>query len=160
MSLLPPSPTRITELCVNLDDITGQLVADACESLLREGALDVWTTAITMKKGRPGLTLSVLVPTPGRDHFAARILQLTGSFGVRTRDWDRLVLEREHITLDTPIGPVRIKVGRLNGRCVTATPEHEDVRERANHAHLDVIEAQRHADAAAARWLHAQGAGA
>lgn len=120
------SPTRVVELVVNLDDVTAQVVADAQRGLLAAGALDVWTTAIGMKKQRAGVMLSVLCESRRRGAMAVLMLELTGSFGVRFREWGRLVLDRRHVAVGTRFGEVRIKVGSLRGRVVAAQPEHDD----------------------------------
>jgi uncharacterized protein (DUF111 family) len=126
------SATHVTELAVNLDDVSPQVVGDAQQQLLDRGALDVWLTPITMKKQRPGVMLTVLCETDQRDRFARSILELTGSMGVRMRDWDRLTLDRRHETVDTPFGPVRVKIGSLDGRDITARAEFDDARALAD----------------------------
>lgn len=151
-SLEHRSATRVTELCVNLDDTPGEVVGDACETLLADGALDVWTTAIHMKKQRPGVTLHVLAPTPDADRFARRLLQLTGSFGVRFRDWDRLVLDRRFVTVPTELGDVTLKVGSLDGRTLVVQPEFASVKSLAAAHGLTVREAFTVAHAAARAW--------
>ncbi len=120
------SPAQVCEIAVNLDDVSGEVIGHAVGALLAAGALDVWTTPITMKKQRPGVCLSLLCPPQDRDRFARQLIELTGSFGVRYRGWDRLVLERHHETVETSHGPVRIKLGSLEGQIVTAKPEFED----------------------------------
>ncbi len=126
-----PSPTEVTEIVVNLDDVTGELLGDTQRTLMAAGALDVWTAAIGMKKGRPGVMLSLLCENEKRDELARLMIELTGSFGVRFRDWGRLVLDRRHVTVDTAYGKVRIKVGELDGKIVVARPEFEDVKKLA-----------------------------
>ncbi len=118
-----PTPQQVVELAVNLDDVSGEVVGHAVQTLLDEGALDAWTTPIQMKKQRPGVQLSVLVPAENQWATAQRVLALTGSFGVRFRAWDRLTLQREVVEVQTPFGPLPIKVGRLDGRVLTAQPE-------------------------------------
>ncbi len=147
----PPgeSPTRVTELCVNLDDVSPQRIADAMQRLFEHGALDVWTTPIGMKKNRPGILLSVLCQADQQDTFARLILEHTGSFGVRYRSWDRLVLDRDWITAQTPFGPVRLKVGRLEGKLLTVAPEHEDVARLAREHSLPYASIEQAAQAAA-----------
>lgn len=151
----PPAPdhqaaaTRVVELVVNLDDATGEVVGSVTQTLLDEGALDVWTTPIQMKKQRPGVMLSVLAPPEKAQAMARRILQLTGSFGVRFREWDRLVLDRQHVTAATRFGDVPIKLGRLDGRLVTAQPEFDAVRDLAVAANVSVRQAMDAARAAA-----------
>lgn len=137
------SVTRVVELVVNLDDVSGEVIGDATQTLLAEGALDVWTTPIQMKKQRPGVMLSVLSPAEPPEAARAtakRILELTGSFGVRFRGWDRLVLERQHVELDTRFGSVSVKVGRLDGQVINATPEFASVRALAEQAGVAVRE--------------------
>ncbi len=133
-----PSPTEVTEIAVNLDDVTGEVVGDAVRTLLQAGALDVWTTAIQMKKQRPGVMLSLLCGADRRDEFARLLIELTGSFGVRFRDWGRLVLDRRHVTVETRYGKVRIKVGELDGKIVVARPEFDDVKHLAQEAGVPV----------------------
>lgn len=142
-------PTRVVELVVNLDDITGELVGDTIDRLIQGGALDAWATPIIMKKGRPGLTLSVLANETDRAEMAERLLRLTGSFGVRVRSWDRLVLERAWFDRPTRLGSVKLKAGTLHGQPITVKPEFEDVARLASAADVTVAEAQRAAAAAA-----------
>lgn len=151
---LDAAATRVVELVVNLDDTTGEVVGHTAQTLLAEGALDVWTTPIQMKKQRPGVMLSVLAAPEDAQAMAKRILQLTGSFGVRFRDWDRLVLDREHVTAATRYGDVPIKLGRLDGKLLTAQPEFDAVRDLADAAGVTVRQAMRAAHAAADQ-LHA-----
>lgn len=146
----------VCELCVNLDDVTAEVVGSATQALFAAGALDVWTTAIQMKKQRPGVMLSVLCDAAKQREFAVRIIELTGSFGVRFRVWDRLTLDRRHETLTTRFGDVRVKVGSLDGRILVAQPEYEDVRTRAEAAGQPVRVVLLAAQAAAYQWLAGQ----
>lgn len=146
-----PSHRKVVELVVNLDDVSPQIIGDSTQRLLAAGALDVWTTAIQMKKQRPGVMLSLLCEPRQRDAMAGLVLTLTGAMGVRYRAWDRLVLDREHVTADTAHGPVRVKVGRLPGAktIITAQPEFEDVKANADRADVPVRVAARSAAIAA-----------
>ncbi|GAB4108184.1 MAG: DUF111 family protein [Phycisphaeraceae bacterium] len=144
-----PAATAVTEIAVNLDDVTGEVVGDAVRTLLQAGALDVWTTPIQMKKQRPGVMLALLCDTERRDEFARMVISLTGSFGVRFRDWGRLVLDRRHVTVDTRYGKARIKVGELDGRLLVARPEFDDVKRLAQEAGVPVRDVMDAAQAAA-----------
>ena len=155
-----PTPTEVTEIAVNLDDVTGELLGDAQRALMSAGALDVWTTAIQMKKGRPGVMLSLLCECEKRDALARLMFELTGSFGVRFRDWGRLVLDRRHVTVDTRYGKLRVKVGELDGKTIVASPEFEDVKKLADDSGAvlrDVLDAARSAAHALPGWREAQG---
>lgn len=125
------SPTQVIEIVANLDDATGEVIGQAVEALLAAGALDCWTTPITMKKQRPGVQLSVLAAVDQRDAMARLVIELTGTFGVRFRVWDRLVLDRRHETIGTPFGPVRVKIGSLDGREVARKVEFDDAAKAA-----------------------------
>ncbi len=152
-----PTPTDVTEIVVNLDDVTGELVGEAQRALLAAGALDVWTTAIQMKKQRPGVMLSLLCESAKRDELARLLIELTGSFGVRFRDWGRLILDRRHVTIDTRFGKLRIKVGELDGKTVVARPEFEDAKRLAQEAGVTVREVLDAAQAAAEALLRGPG---
>jgi hypothetical protein len=145
-------PTRVVELAVNLDDATGEVVGRASEALLAAGALDVWTTPITMKRGRPGVMLCVLAAEADRETLARRVLVETGSFGVRSRAWDRVVLDREWVAVTTRYGEARLKVGRLDGEVVSVKPEFADVERLAADAGVTVGEAMSAALAHADAW--------
>lgn len=148
------SPTKVVELAVNLDDITGEQAGAAIDRLMSAGALDAWATPITMKKGRPGIMLSVLARTEQQDALAKQLLQDTGSFGVRARPWDRVVLERTYHDRDTPLGKLTLKAGSLDGSPLTVKPEFDDVRTLANATNTPLSEAQRIASAAADALLN------
>jgi pyridinium-3,5-bisthiocarboxylic acid mononucleotide nickel chelatase len=126
--------SEVWELAVTLDDATPQLLGHLVESLLAGGALDAWVTPATMKKSRPGHVLSVLVTSSEREATVRRLLTESTTLGVRSWPVDRLVLDRAHVEVDTPYGPVRVKVGRLGGETLNAAPEYEDVRARAEAA--------------------------
>jgi len=139
----------VTELAVNLDDTTPEIIGDAAQRLLEAGALDVWTQPIQMKKQRPGVMLCLLCCEEDRDRLAKLTLVLTGSFGVRTRQWDRLELDREIKDLPTPIGPIPFKLGSLDGKVIVATPEYEAVQRAAESHSIPLREAMDIAKAAA-----------
>lgn len=143
------SPKRVIELVVNLDDVTPQVLGDAQRQLIEAGALDVWTTPIGMKKQRPGVMLSILCEPRQRDAMAALILELTGSFGVRFREWGRIVLDRTHVTVPTRFGAVRVKVGLLHGRVTSTQPEYDDAQRVARAAGVPLRTVLRAAQAAA-----------
>lgn len=111
----------------NLDDTTGQVLGYTMERCLVAGALDVWFTPIQMKKNRPGILLSALA-TPERVGAVAEIiLQETTTLGLRQTRLQRHVAWRtSDQTVETPWGPVRIKVKYLAGQPVSASPEYED----------------------------------
>jgi uncharacterized protein (DUF111 family) len=121
----------VWELAVTLDDATPQLLGYLVETLLGHGALDAWVAPVTLKKSRPGHVLSVLVSGTEREQVVRRLLSESPTLGVRAWPVHRTVLDRAHVEVETAHGPVRVKVGSLNGETLNAAPEYEDVRARA-----------------------------
>ena len=122
----------------NLDDMTPELVGCLFDQLLDAGALDVFTTPVFMKKQRPGVLLTVLCRSNDREKILNLIFQESTTFGVREHLAKRTVLERSFESVDTPFGPVRIKIGRRNAEIVTASPEIEDCRKCASEGGVPV----------------------
>jgi uncharacterized protein (TIGR00299 family) protein len=111
----------------NVDDLTGELAGHALASLLEKGALDAWATPITMKKGRPGLVLSALVPAVRADELAGVMMSETTTLGVRRAPVTRLERPRRTVTVSTPWGAVRVKVSEGPFGPPIAKPEFDDV---------------------------------
>jgi hypothetical protein len=118
----------IALLETNLDDVPGIVLGHAQERLFALGALDVWYTHIQMKKDRPGILLSVLVPQELEAAAFELILRETPTLGVRTRPVERYVAERRNVAMETEMGVVSVKVKYLGGVAVGAAPEFEDCR--------------------------------
>ena len=121
----------VTVIETNLDDINAEHLGHFVETALVAGALDVFHTPIQMKKNRPGVLLTVLCAVDDADRFSEMILRETSALGVRRHNVARRKLQRELQTFDTPLGQVVVKVGRLNGDIVQASPEYESCREIA-----------------------------
>jgi hypothetical protein len=121
----------VTVIETNLDDINAEHLGHFVETALKEGALDVFHTPIQMKKNRPGVLLTVLCSVDDADRFSEKILRETSALGVRRHNAERRKLQREQQTVDTPLGKVEVKLGRLNGEIVQASPEYESCREVA-----------------------------
>jgi hypothetical protein len=128
-----PGPRRLAMVEANLDDLSPELVPDALEGLLQAGALDAWSTPIVMKRGRPALTISALCPPEGVDAVRRAFFEHTTTLGVRIHGVARPELDRRVVEVEIgPGGPtVRVKVASLDGRPVSAKPEHADVVEAA-----------------------------
>lgn len=120
------TPPACLVLESNLDDTTPELIGALTERLLEDGALDVFTTAVQMKKQRPGTLLTVLCRQADKEKMLDRIFAESTTFGVREYTVQRTVLERDRRAVQTPYGKVRIKRGRRNGQVVTQSPEMDD----------------------------------
>ena len=121
----------IVLLETNLDDVTGEVVGYAQEQLFALGALDVWYTPIQMKKNRPGVMLSALVPQDLETAAYELILRETTTLGIRTRPVERYAAERRNEAMETGSGVIGVKVKYLAGKAVSAAPEYEDCRKIA-----------------------------
>jgi len=126
----------ITVLEANLDDLSPQVLAYAMERLLAEGALDVFSVPVQMKKSRPGALLTVLAKMEDANRLTKLIFAETTTLGVRRRQEQRQTLSRRWETVDTMWGPVRIKIANMNGSISNYAPEYEDCRTLAEAQHV------------------------
>jgi uncharacterized protein (TIGR00299 family) protein len=118
--------SREVVLETNVDDLNPELYAYVLERLFDEGAQDAWLTPILMKKGRPAVAVSVLCSARQQDAMREVLYRETGTLGVRASVVDKRMLERTVLDVTTAWGSVRVKVGFLDGRVVTLSPEYED----------------------------------
>lgn len=119
---------RIAVLEANLDDMNPQLFSYVQQKLLAAGALDAFAVSVQMKKGRPGIIFTVLANPADAEPLARILLTETTTLGVRTRHEQRFILDRRHVTVQSPWGPIRVKLGLLQGEVVNCAPEFEDCR--------------------------------
>lgn len=117
---------EVAQLSCNLDDMTGEDIAFAAEQLLAAGALDVWTQAIGMKKGRPGVMLCCLCRPEDAARLGEAMLRHTTTLGVRKTLCTRQVLERESRVLQAGEDTVRVKTAAGAG-ARKAKLEYEDL---------------------------------
>jgi uncharacterized protein (TIGR00299 family) protein len=133
----------------NVDDLSPELVADAAEALRAAGALDAWATPAVMKKGRPGVVVSALCEPGVAGAVREAFFRATTTFGVRALPVVRTALDRRVVAVPVAGGTVRVKLGLLGGRVVTAKPEHDDVADLAARTGRSVRELHEEASAAA-----------
>jgi pyridinium-3,5-bisthiocarboxylic acid mononucleotide nickel chelatase len=142
------SDETITVIEASVDDLNPQVYAYFAERALGAGALDVSSAPLQMKKGRPGQLITVLAP-PGRaDSLVDLFFRETTTIGVRAWEARRRVLAREMVRVETPYGAVAVKVARLNGRVLNASPEFEDCRRLALERNVPLKQVQAAASAA------------
>jgi hypothetical protein len=127
---------EIAILEANLDDLNPQLIGYIVEQALAEGALDIFTTPVQMKKNRPGTLLTILARPEHEDRLRALLFRESSTLGVRTRHERRYALARRHETVVTPWGEIRMKVASLNGTVSQYAPEYEDCRRIAAEHHV------------------------
>ena len=127
---------QIAVLEANLDDLSPQVLAYAIERLFTEGALDVFSVPVQMKKGRTGSLLTVLAKPEDADRLTKVMFAETTTLGVRRRYDERSVLPRRWESVETEWGPVRIKIANINGTVSNYAPEYEDCRKIAAEHHV------------------------
>jgi len=148
-----PATGSLTLLETNIDDMSPELIGFVQERLFTLGARDVWLTPIQMKKGRPGTLLSVLLSADLEQESVALVMRETTTLGVRVRPVTRYEAERETVTVETTLGAVHVKVKRLDGRAISASPEYEDCRKIALESGMPLQEVYRTVQAEAASKL-------
>jgi pyridinium-3,5-bisthiocarboxylic acid mononucleotide nickel chelatase len=122
------TPEMVSVIEANLDDLNPQVFGYVMDRLFAEGALDVFGTPVQMKKGRPGMLLTVLARPEQASQMTKIIFAETTTLGVRMRDERRQVLQRRSTSVQTQWGEVRMKVANLNGTVTNYAPEYEDCR--------------------------------
>jgi pyridinium-3,5-bisthiocarboxylic acid mononucleotide nickel chelatase len=122
----------------NIDDMNPEFYDHLMDMLFKAGAVDVFFTPVSMKKNRPAVKLSVMVLSEKRERISKIILSETSTFGVRYFEVNRTTLDREIQTVKTPFGPVKVKVGSLDGSLLKISPEYEDCKKIARKEKLPI----------------------
>lgn len=140
---------EVVVLEANLDDDTPERVAHLAQALLARGALDAFLVPVTMKKGRPGVLLTVLAEPSRASALETMILTESNTLGVRRRREARTVLPRRTVEVMTVYGPARVKLAeRPDGR-TTAKPEYDDCARLAREKDVPIADVFRAAARAA-----------
>ncbi|MGL4982243.1 MAG: nickel pincer cofactor biosynthesis protein LarC [Treponemataceae bacterium] len=129
----------IFELSCNLDDMTGEEIGFATEILLENGALDVYTTPIYMKKNRPAVMLSCLCHSDIKDFLSSILFKHTTTLGIRELSVKRKTLERKTVDLKTEWGMVRVKQA-TGFDTVRQKFEYDDIARIAKEKNLSIRE--------------------
>jgi len=135
----------VVELMCNVDDMTAEAIGFATETLLAEGALEVYTVPVGMKKSRPGTLICVMCREADREKTTALIFKHTTTIGVRERTSRRTILQRSIQTKETPFGSVRQKVSDGYGVC-REKYEYEDLAAIARREGMSLDEVRRAID--------------
>jgi hypothetical protein len=144
----------VTLIEANVDDMNPQWYEHAMDRLFSAGALDVYLTPIQMKRNRPGVTLSVLVEEEHRPSVLDVLFSDTTTIGVRMCRMERWKLSREKVVVDTPYGPVSVKVARRGGQVLNVAPEHRECRRAAEEQGVPLKEVHQAVMVAARAQVH------
>src|SRR3954467_12637478 len=143
----------VVQVECEIDDMNPQLFGPLMDRLAEAGALDVFYAAVQMKKNRPGTLVTVIVPPDKRDATTAVLFTHTTTIGVRYQEMRRDTLDRKVVSVETPVGPLRIKVAGRDGRVLNAAAEFDDCARVATERGIPIKEVQAIAMRA---WLEQQ----
>lgn len=118
---------RVRVLECEIDDMNPQIFGALMDRLYAAGALEVFYAPVQMKKNRPGTLLTVVCRPEQQDAMTDLVFRETTTIGLRVQETERLCLDREHVPVDTPFGPVRVKVARRGTTVLNAQPEFDDL---------------------------------
>ena len=118
---------RVVVLECEIDDMNPQIFGVLMERLYAAGALEVFYSAVQMKKNRPGTLMTIVAKPEHREMMTEIVFRESTTIGVRHQELSRECLDREMVTVTTPLGPVRFKVARRGGRILNAQPEFDDL---------------------------------
>jgi uncharacterized protein (TIGR00299 family) protein len=127
----PVGDDRLLAVETNIDDLNPQIYGHLCERLFAAGARDVTITPTIMKKGRPGVIVSVLVEPGLREAIVRELFAETGTLGVRWHEIERALAPRESRKVETRFGSIQVKVSGFAGQTPRFAPEYEDCRAAA-----------------------------
>jgi uncharacterized protein (DUF111 family) len=123
----PSAAMRVVVIECEIDDMNPQIFGTLMDRLYVAGALDVFYAPVHMKKNRPGTLMTIVARPADRGKLVDLVFRETTTIGVRFSEMDRECLERETVTVETTLGPVRFKVARRNGNILNAQPEFDDL---------------------------------
>jgi pyridinium-3,5-bisthiocarboxylic acid mononucleotide nickel chelatase len=137
-----PKLHRVCVLECEIDDMNPQIFGVLMDKLYAAGALEVFYSPVQMKKNRPGTLMTVVSKPEQRDVMTEIVFRESTTIGVRHQELSRECLDREMVSVATPIGPVRFKVARRDGRVLNAQPEFEDLAKLSAEHGIPVKEVQ------------------
>jgi uncharacterized protein (TIGR00299 family) protein len=144
-----PDWDRVVALETNLDDLVPEHFDYLMERLFDAGALEVALQHLQMKKNRPGFLVRVLARPSERLALTQILFAESTAIGVRSVEWDRLVLQREEKRVATPFGRIRVKLIRGGGAETMVSPEYDDCKAAARRSGAPLREVVRTAEAIA-----------
>jgi uncharacterized protein (TIGR00299 family) protein len=124
----------------NLDDVSGEVIGHCIGQLWNAGALDVYTTAIQMKKNRPGVKLTILCHAEHVEPLESIVFRETGTLGIRRWSAARHILSRVACEVQTEFGLIEGKLSRRGGETVDFSPEYESCRRIADERQIPLRE--------------------
>lgn len=135
------TPANVIQLETTVDDMTGQEIGYLWDKVFEAGALDMYLTAIQMKKGRCGQRITVLTEDKHLDAVRSAIFRHSTTIGMLCRREERFIMDRTITQEETPFGTVRVKYSQGYG-AAKAKAEFEDLKAIANANHMSLNEVE------------------
>lgn len=135
-----PETDWVSVLECNIDNMTGELLGDLMERALSVGALDISYLPLQMKKNRPAVMITLICRIEDTERLTRFFLAETSTLGVRIQQVQRRKAQRSQEQIDTPLGPLLIKVKRMGTRIISAAPEYEECRRIASTQNIPIEE--------------------
>lgn len=136
----PVSGHKALLLESNIDDMNPEYYEYISERLFKSGASDVYFSQTIMKKGRPGVMLSVICESGLEDKIKEIIFTESTTLGIRTIEFNKDTLTREFDNVETIYGKVTFKRSFFNGREVSVKPEYDECKKIASEKSIPVKE--------------------
>ena len=112
----------------NIDDMSSELIGYVQERLFDSGVLDIWTSPIYMKKNRPAVKISCILPVGLEEKIAHLLMKETSTFGIRVTSISRYEADRKIQKINTEFGGINVKLKIVDGKVIDVYPEYEDCR--------------------------------
>ena len=141
---------RVVVIECEIDDMNPQIFGPLMDAIYAAGAFEVFYASVQMKKNRPGTLMTIVARPDHREKLTAIVFRESTTIGVRYQEMSRDCLNREMVTVDTALGPVRFKVASQHGQVVNAQPEFDDLAKLAAERGIPIKEMQALAQKA---WL-------
>jgi len=120
----------------NIDNMPGEILGYVMDKLFGAGAVDAYFTSIQMKKGRPGIIISAIVPEKCLSSVEAVLFNQTTTFGIRKHKVVRSILSREVREYESSFGKIKVKIGAFHGDIKSISPEYEDCKRIAEEKNI------------------------
>ncbi len=144
----------------NVDDTTGETLARTIERLFSEGAYDATVHPYLGKKGRQGYTIRVVSSRDATEKLAQILVEETGTLGVKTTEYTRLIVPRRVISIPVSIenfhGNISVKVAEIRGRIIRIKPEIEEAKQISDSQKIPLRDVLEQIVGAAKQYLASQ----
>jgi uncharacterized protein (TIGR00299 family) protein len=131
---------KVTVIETNIDDMNPQVYEYVSELLFKAGALDAYLSQVIMKKGRPGVVLTILCDEEKKANIMDIVFRETTTIGVRSYEASRVVLERRIREVETAFGKAKTKISKTADGTVKSFPEYEDCKKIARRYKMPLLE--------------------